>query len=67
MPVRQREIPQDFIYMWNKKNETDEKTKQKQTHREQMMVAREEGYGGVCKIGKGEWEIQVSNCGINKS
>ena len=31
--VKKRQIPYDITYMWNLKYDTDEPTKQKQTHR----------------------------------
>ena len=40
---RKRQIPHDFIYMWNLKNEINEHTKQKQTHREQSDDSQREG------------------------
>ena len=32
-----------------------------------LMVAKGKGSGGMDKVGEGEWEIQSSSYGINKS
>ena len=51
MSNRERQIPYDFIYMWNVKNKMHEQTKQKQTHRGQtncQMV-------GVWEAGWKKW------------
>lgn len=32
-----------------------------------MIVAREEGCGGIGRIGEGDWEVQASSHGMKKS
>ena len=32
-----------------------------------LIVSRKQGVGGIRKMGEGEWEIQASSYGINKS
>ena len=45
---------------------TNEQQKQIHKYRE-LMVARGEGLGGINKVDEGEWEVQASSYGMNKS
>ena len=57
--------------MWNLKNKTNEQIfkNQKQTHKYRKLVVTRVGGGvpGMGKMGKGEWEVQDSSYGMNKS
>ena len=52
-PVRERQMPYDFTYMWSLKNKIKEKTKLKQNHRyrEQNDSSQRGGVlGAGCKV-----------------
>lgn len=44
--MRERKKNTDFTYMWNQKNKTNKKTKQKQTHSYRKKTGAR-GYRGV--------------------
>ena len=55
--------------MWNVKNKTNEQTKSRiipVNTEDKFMVARRKGQR-IGKMNKGEWEIQASSYGMNKS
>ena len=47
---RERQIPCDITYMWNVKYDTNELTKQKQTHRHRKQIY---GYQKGKRLGEG--------------
>ena len=74
-----RKTLDDFTYLWNlkenlKQNKTkqmNEQTNKKQTqtykYREHTGGCQRRGGWGIGKTGEGEWEIQASGYGMNKS
>ena len=52
---RERQIPYDITYMWNLKYDTNETTKQKQTHGHREKTGGCQGGGGWGKDGVGGW------------
>ena len=52
--VRKRQIPHDITYMWNLR-EKIKHNKNKFMDTENKVVTRREEFGGVCKIGEGEF------------
>ena len=69
---RERQIPHDFTYMWNLKNNMKDQTKQKQTHRYREQTdgcQLEEGFRGWVRKVKGvrntNWQLENSHGHVN--